>query len=144
MRAVHFLMEQYGFVNDVVIQEIEPSMQESTTTWDRLLRKFTLLRLSEILPSLVSIKNASGLTSENGAIFLFADPLWIGIRRVSSTRGPGFKRSASGCTRCVHGCGGGDVSASLPNFVPMTSPETTSSTRRFWRLPAAVAFEAIG
>ena len=73
-------MEQYGFVDDVLIQEIKPSMQESTTTWDRLLREFTLLRLSEILPSLVSIKNASGLTSENGSIFLFPDPLWNGTR----------------------------------------------------------------
>lgn len=77
-------MEQYGFVDDVLIQEIKPSMQESTTTWDRLLRKFTLLRLSEILPSLVSIKNASGLTSENGAIFLFADLLWNGTRDTQS------------------------------------------------------------
>jgi hypothetical protein len=139
-------MEQYGFVNDVVIQEIEPSMQESTTTWDRLLTEISLLRVSEILPSLVSIKNASGLTSENGSIFLFPDPLWNGTREhvESLLREAQASGAASGCTRCVHGCGGGDVSASLPNFVPMTSPETTSSTRRFWRLPAAVAFEAIG
>src|SRR5689334_17754410 len=32
----------------------------------------------------------------------------------------------------------------FPRLLPMVSPETTKSTRRFLALPAAVSFEAIG
>jgi hypothetical protein len=45
IRTVETVMEQHGFVEDVA-PKIEVSPQESMTSWDKLLRRFNLLRLS--------------------------------------------------------------------------------------------------
>jgi hypothetical protein len=42
MRTVEAVMEQHGFVEDAP-PEAKPSVQEVMTTWDKLLRTFTLL-----------------------------------------------------------------------------------------------------
>jgi hypothetical protein len=44
MRTVEAVMEQHGFVMDPLPQ-INAAAQESTTTWDKLLRTFNLLRM---------------------------------------------------------------------------------------------------
>jgi hypothetical protein len=46
MRTVEAVMEQHGFVVDHPLLQINVPAQESTTTWDKLLRTFNLLRLS--------------------------------------------------------------------------------------------------
>jgi hypothetical protein len=47
IRTVEAVMEQHGFVEDgPVAPQITLSNEESMPTWDKLLRRFNLLRLS--------------------------------------------------------------------------------------------------
>ena len=56
--------------------------------------------------------------------------------------------NAGACRFCAVTCYGrgvrGRFSDTTPTVVPITSPETTSSTRRFCWRPSAVSFDATG
>jgi hypothetical protein len=45
MRTVEAVMERHGFIEDPV-QQIDLPAEESTTTWNKLLQTFNMLRLS--------------------------------------------------------------------------------------------------